>query len=167
MALLTSPTIIRTLSLFHLALAYLFLTTPHTIADQNLVFILGEAMGLVRSPLNPPFTPPHLKLNPANPHPRHLQTATRPLLPHPHRLHRPPIRHPRALRRVGPNRRLAARGGVGALLGRAGAGAVAFFFRAVGVYVFVQAGGGVGGGDGGGDGGGERGCGWVGGWVAE
>lgn len=48
MAILSGFTLIRSLSLFHLALAFFLLTAPHKIADQNLVFILGEAMGLVR-----------------------------------------------------------------------------------------------------------------------
>ncbi|KAI9791921.1 MAG: hypothetical protein M1833_001303 [Piccolia ochrophora] len=46
MAILSGPTIIRALSLFHLTLGYFFLTAPQKVADQNLVFILGEAMGL-------------------------------------------------------------------------------------------------------------------------
>ncbi|KAI9676219.1 MAG: hypothetical protein M1829_003048 [Trizodia sp. TS-e1964] len=46
MAIFSGQTLIRTLSLFHLTLAYFFLYSPQTLADQNLVFILGEAMGL-------------------------------------------------------------------------------------------------------------------------
>ena len=49
MAILSAATIIRTLSLLHLTLAYFLLTSPRTISNQNLVFILGAAMGLVRS----------------------------------------------------------------------------------------------------------------------
>lgn len=50
MAILSAASIIRSLSLLHLTLAYYFLTSPATIGDQNLVFILGAAMGLVRFP---------------------------------------------------------------------------------------------------------------------
>ncbi|KAI9704281.1 MAG: hypothetical protein M1836_007142 [Candelina mexicana] len=46
MALLSGFTLIRSLSLFHLTLAFFLLKAPHKIADQNLVFILGEAMRL-------------------------------------------------------------------------------------------------------------------------
>ena len=48
MAILSATSIIRSLALLHLTLAYFFLTSPATIGDQNLVFILGAAMGLVR-----------------------------------------------------------------------------------------------------------------------
>jgi hypothetical protein len=47
MALIPANTIIRSLSLFHITLGFFFLTSPATIADQTLVFVLGEAMGLV------------------------------------------------------------------------------------------------------------------------
>lgn len=46
MALLSSMTIVRFLSLFHLMAAYLFLTNPRAISETNLVVILGEAMNL-------------------------------------------------------------------------------------------------------------------------
>ncbi|KAF2876422.1 increased loss of mitochondrial DNA protein 1 [Massariosphaeria phaeospora] len=46
MAIISAYTIIRGLALFHLALAVFFLKSPQTIADQNVVFILGEAMRL-------------------------------------------------------------------------------------------------------------------------
>jgi hypothetical protein len=49
MALITSTTIITSVSLFHLTLAYFFLTDPSAIDDQTLVFVLGESMGMVRS----------------------------------------------------------------------------------------------------------------------
>ncbi len=52
MALIGASTIIRTLSIFQLTLAYFFLTSPGKISDQNLVYILGEAMGLVRFPIS-------------------------------------------------------------------------------------------------------------------
>jgi hypothetical protein len=47
MALISAATIITSLSLFHITLAFFFLTNPSAIADQTLVFIIGEAMGLV------------------------------------------------------------------------------------------------------------------------
>jgi hypothetical protein len=53
MAIFSAYTIIRGLSLFHITLAVLFLKNPKLIADQNLVFILGEAMKLVSSPKPP------------------------------------------------------------------------------------------------------------------
>jgi len=46
MAIISSTSILRSLSLFHLTLAFFFLTSPITIADQSLVFIIGEAMEL-------------------------------------------------------------------------------------------------------------------------
>lgn len=48
MALVSAANILRSISLFHLTLAYFLLVSPSMIADQNLVFILGEAMRLVR-----------------------------------------------------------------------------------------------------------------------
>lgn len=55
MAIISATSIIRSLSIFHLTAAYFLLTSPATIADQNLVFILGAAMDLVRFLLlNPP-----------------------------------------------------------------------------------------------------------------
>lgn len=47
MAIINAYTLIRAVSLFHLVVAYIFLTAPKMIADQNVVFILGEAMRLV------------------------------------------------------------------------------------------------------------------------
>lgn len=47
MALISGGTLIRSISLFHLTLAYYFLTAPHKLVDQNLVFIFGESMGIV------------------------------------------------------------------------------------------------------------------------
>jgi hypothetical protein len=47
MALISAATIIRSMSLFHITLAFFFLTSPTTIADQTLVFVIGEAMSLV------------------------------------------------------------------------------------------------------------------------
>ncbi|ROT37058.1 hypothetical protein SODALDRAFT_313002 [Sodiomyces alkalinus F11] len=46
MALISATTIITSLALFHLTLAFFFLTSPATIADQALVWILGESMGM-------------------------------------------------------------------------------------------------------------------------
>jgi hypothetical protein len=54
MALISARTIITSLSLFHLTLAYFFLASPKTINDQALVYVLGASMGMVRlSPLLP------------------------------------------------------------------------------------------------------------------
>lgn len=49
MALISGATIITSISLFHITLAYFFIANPNQIADQTLVFIIGEAMGMVRS----------------------------------------------------------------------------------------------------------------------
>ncbi|KAL8808350.1 MAG: hypothetical protein Q9182_000170 [Xanthomendoza sp. 2 TL-2023] len=46
MAIITSSGIIRALSLFHLSLSYFLITSPSTIVNQSLVFILGAAMRL-------------------------------------------------------------------------------------------------------------------------
>lgn len=46
MALISSTTIITSVSLFHLTLAWFFLTSPSTIDDQTLVWTLGESMGM-------------------------------------------------------------------------------------------------------------------------
>ncbi|KAL1848510.1 hypothetical protein VTK73DRAFT_10125 [Phialemonium thermophilum] len=46
MALISANTILTSLCLFHVTLAFFFLTSPGTIADQALVYIVGEAMGL-------------------------------------------------------------------------------------------------------------------------
>ncbi|KAH0425298.1 hypothetical protein CcaCcLH18_11044 [Colletotrichum camelliae] len=46
MALISAKTIITSLSLFHVTIAFFFLTNPATIADQALVYVLGEAMGM-------------------------------------------------------------------------------------------------------------------------
>lgn len=48
MALISARTILTSISLFHVTLAFFFLTSPGTIADQAIVFVIGEAMGLVR-----------------------------------------------------------------------------------------------------------------------
>lgn len=50
MALISSKTIITSVSLLHLTLAYFFLTNPGTIDDQALVWVLGESMGIASQP---------------------------------------------------------------------------------------------------------------------
>lgn len=57
MALISAKTILTSLCLFHVTLGFFFLTSPITVADQALVFILGESMGMVRR-LAPPAPPP-------------------------------------------------------------------------------------------------------------
>ena len=47
MAIFSSSTIIRAISLGHLTAAFLFLTAPKRIADQNVIFVLGESMKMV------------------------------------------------------------------------------------------------------------------------
>lgn len=47
MALISASTIITSLCLFHITLAYFFYTDPLAIADQALVWVLGEATGMV------------------------------------------------------------------------------------------------------------------------
>ncbi|KAK8254967.1 increased loss of mitochondrial DNA protein 1 [Phyllosticta capitalensis] len=44
MAVFSAFNLIRGMSLFHMTLAYYMLSAPRAIADQNLVFLLGEAM---------------------------------------------------------------------------------------------------------------------------
>ncbi|KAH8675255.1 increased loss of mitochondrial DNA protein 1 [Xylariales sp. PMI_506] len=46
MALISAKTILTSMSLFHITLAYFFFTNPESIADQAMVFVLGEAMGM-------------------------------------------------------------------------------------------------------------------------
>jgi hypothetical protein len=47
MAVISAYTIVRSISIFHITLAYFLLTNPRMIANQNIVYVLGEAMGLV------------------------------------------------------------------------------------------------------------------------
>jgi hypothetical protein len=47
MAILSSLTLIRTLSLAHLVAAYYFLVAPRVVADNNIIFMLGESMQMV------------------------------------------------------------------------------------------------------------------------
>ncbi|KAM5374254.1 hypothetical protein ACJZ2D_006579 [Fusarium nematophilum] len=46
MALISAKTIITSVSLFHLTLAYFFLTNPSSLDNQALVYIVGESMGM-------------------------------------------------------------------------------------------------------------------------
>ncbi|KAH6657552.1 increased loss of mitochondrial DNA protein 1 [Truncatella angustata] len=46
MALISAKTILTSLCLFHITLAYFFFTNPRSIADQAMVYLLGEAMGM-------------------------------------------------------------------------------------------------------------------------
>ena len=48
MALISAFNVIRGLASFHLLLAFFFLTAPQKIAEQNVVFLLGESMRIVR-----------------------------------------------------------------------------------------------------------------------
>ena len=58
MALISSKTIITSVSLFHITLGYFFLTSPRTIDDQALVWVLGESMGMASSTLLLLYPPP-------------------------------------------------------------------------------------------------------------
>jgi len=49
MALISAKTIITSVSLFHVTLAFYFLTNPVIIADQALVWVLGSSMGMASS----------------------------------------------------------------------------------------------------------------------
>jgi hypothetical protein len=76
MAIVSAFSTIRALSLFHITLAFYFLTNPRIIAEQNLVVILGEAMDLVskNSTLNS-YTSPLITFNRLT-----SPTSTKPLL---------------------------------------------------------------------------------------
>lgn len=50
MALFSARTVITSLSLLHITLAFFFLTNPSMIEDQGLVYVIGESMGMVRPP---------------------------------------------------------------------------------------------------------------------
>ena len=63
MALFSARTVITSLSLLHITLAFFFLTNPSMIEDQGLVYVIGESMGMVRSPL-PTFPALLLSINP-------------------------------------------------------------------------------------------------------
>jgi hypothetical protein len=47
MALISAKTILTSLCFFHITLAFFFLTNPNTVADQPIVQLLGDSMGLV------------------------------------------------------------------------------------------------------------------------
>lgn len=47
MALISAKTILTSICLFHITLGFFFLTNPGTVADQAVVYLLGESMGLV------------------------------------------------------------------------------------------------------------------------
>ncbi len=64
MALISGKTIITSISLFHLTMAYFMLFNPRTVDDQILVYILGRSMGLVRAQL-PPSPHPTPQVSPA------------------------------------------------------------------------------------------------------
>ena len=49
MVLISATNLLRSISLFHLTIAYFFLVSPSIISNQNLVYILGAAMDLVSS----------------------------------------------------------------------------------------------------------------------
>ncbi|KAK4241208.1 increased loss of mitochondrial DNA protein 1 [Achaetomium macrosporum] len=49
MALISAKTILTSLCLFHITLGFFFLTNPGTVADQPVVYLLGESMGLPHS----------------------------------------------------------------------------------------------------------------------
>ncbi|PQE25232.1 hypothetical protein CJF32_00008541 [Rutstroemia sp. NJR-2017a WRK4] len=48
MGLISGPTILTSLSLFHITLGFFFITNPSVLADQALVLIIGQSMGLPR-----------------------------------------------------------------------------------------------------------------------
>lgn len=48
MAFITANTLITSISLFHITIAYFLITNPRTISDQVFVYILGESMTMVR-----------------------------------------------------------------------------------------------------------------------
>jgi len=49
MALISAANLLRSISFFHLTIAYFLLVSPSLMVDQNLVFILGEAMQMVNA----------------------------------------------------------------------------------------------------------------------
>lgn len=51
MGVVSPYTLIRTVSVFHITAAWFFLATPRKLVDQNVVFMLGESMRLVRYPV--------------------------------------------------------------------------------------------------------------------
>jgi hypothetical protein len=57
MGLIGPYTLIRAISVFHITVAWFFLTAPLRVVDQNVVFVLGESMRLVS------YVVSHLHLN--------------------------------------------------------------------------------------------------------
>lgn len=55
MGVVSPYTLIRGISLFHITAAWFFLAAPRTIVDQNVVFMLGESMRLVKEDPDPYF----------------------------------------------------------------------------------------------------------------
>jgi len=53
MGLIGPYTLIRAISVFHITVAWFFLTAPRRVVDQNVVFMLGESMRLVRHAVSP------------------------------------------------------------------------------------------------------------------
>lgn len=74
MAVFSAFNLIRGMSLFHMTLAYYMLSAPRAIADQNLVFLLGEAMRIVRRCSLQIFTPSPSTIIPLTPLSPHLQS---------------------------------------------------------------------------------------------
>jgi hypothetical protein len=58
MALISAKTIITSLCLFHITLGFFFLTNPASLADQAVVDVIGDAMGMVS-----PFYLSHVPLS--------------------------------------------------------------------------------------------------------
>ncbi|ROW00040.1 hypothetical protein VPNG_08341 [Cytospora leucostoma] len=50
MGVFSARTIITTISLFHIIAGYYFITSPVSLADHSLVFVIGEAMGMPQEP---------------------------------------------------------------------------------------------------------------------
>jgi hypothetical protein len=48
MAIISAGTMIRSLALFHMTLAWVLVRSPQTIAKQSIVLVLGQSMQLVR-----------------------------------------------------------------------------------------------------------------------
>lgn len=48
MAIFSAKTLISGFALMHISLAFFFITNPSVIKEQNLVYVIGEAMGMVR-----------------------------------------------------------------------------------------------------------------------
>ncbi|KAF7515575.1 hypothetical protein G7054_g14509 [Neopestalotiopsis clavispora] len=78
MALISAKTILTSLCLFHITLGYFFFTSPRSIADQALVYILGEAMGMLTTCISFQHIAPDNRLQHADAH----DLAPRPPPPH-------------------------------------------------------------------------------------